>query len=122
MTQDQWIVLCLKAGLVAGFAALVAWVVAYSHLTRRDAWRNPIGKTLIVETLLNAGLFVPTALSLFFHLSRLNSYVVAWSDVALIGAVAPAMAWRTLVWVRLDRLGRLPRNGNDREGDPGGAG
>lgn len=114
MSQDAWIILCLKVGLIAGFAALTGWVAVYTWLTRGGAWRNPVGLTLIIKTLLIAGVFVPSTLSLFFHLSRLNSYIAAWTDVTMIGLVAPVMLWRTIVWIRLDRLGKLPRNGHDR--------
>ena len=68
-----------------------------------------------------AGVFVPSILSLFFHLSRLNSYIAAWTDVVMIGLVAPVMLWRSIVFIRLDRLGRLPRDGHHGTGgDDGG--
>lgn len=114
MSQDQAIVLCLKVGLIAGFAVLVAWVAVYSKITEGDAWRNPIGLTFIFESLLIAGVFVPSALSLFWHLNRLDSYIAAWTDVTMIGLVAPVMAWRTLVFLRQPWLGRVSRNGNSR--------
>lgn len=106
----------LKIGLVSGFASLVAWVAVYVWLTRGEALRNPVGLTLILKALLIAGLFVPTALSLFFHLSRLDSLVAGWADVALIGLVTPVMCWRLAVWIRMARLGRLPRHNG--EGNP----
>lgn len=112
MGQDSLIVLLLKIGLVSGFVSLTGWVLVYTRLTHRKAWKNPIGLTLMVKTLLIAGLFVPTALSLFFNLNRLDSRIAAWADVVLIGAVTPVMCWRTAVWIRLHRLGELPRNGD----------
>lgn len=107
MTQTQWIVLLLKIGLVSGGVILVAWVAVYSKLTKGEAWRNPIGLSLIIEALLVAGLFVPQILSLFFNLNRLDSRIAAWADVALIGLVTPVMIWRTVAWLRLDRAARL---------------
>jgi hypothetical protein len=118
VSQDAWILLLLKAGLIGGFASLIAWVAVYHALTRGGWRRNPIGRTLVVKSLLIAGLFVPTALSLFLHLNRLNSYVVAWADVALIGAVTPVMLWRVVAFLRLGGT-RLPRNGH---GKPRGNG
>lgn len=115
MTQDAWITLCLRIGLIAGFTSLLAWVWTYTKITHGDAWRNPVGLTFIVKSLLIAGAFIPSTLSLFFHLSRLDSYIAGWADVVLIGAVAPVMLWRMIVFIRLDRLGRLPRNGKDGE-------
>jgi hypothetical protein len=113
VTQDAAIVLCLKIVLIAGFVSLTAWVAVY-HVLTRGGWRkSPIGRTLVVESLLIAGLFVPTALSLFFNLNRFDSRVAAWTDVVFIGLVAPVMIWRTAVWLRLHKTGRLPRNGKD---------
>lgn len=106
MSQDSWILLLLKIGLITGAVSLVAWVVVYTWLTKGAAWRNPIGQTLIAKTLLIAGLFVPQILSLFFSLNRLDSHIAAWTDVALIGLVTPVMCWRSLVWVRLSHRDR----------------
>lgn len=105
MSQDQWILLLLKIGLISGAAVIVLWVAVYSRLTRRAAWRNPIGRTLILESLLIAGLFVPQILSLFFQLNRFDSRMAAWADVTLIGLVTPVMLWRTAVWLRMRKLG-----------------
>ena len=111
MTQEAWIVLCLKIALVSGFVSLAGWIALYTALA--PWYRNPIGRTLVAKTALVAAMFVPSILSLFFHLSRKGSLVAGWVDVVLIGLVAPVMWWRCLVWVRLHKAGRLPRNGND---------
>ncbi len=116
MSQDQWIVLLLKIGLVAGFASLSAWVAVYHALTRGGWHRNPIGLTLVIEAALVAALFVPQILSLFFHLNRLDSHIAAWADVALIGLVTPVMVWRSVVMVRLARLGRHLGDGGGSDG------
>ena len=99
MTQTQVIILCLKAGLIAGFAANVLWVAVYSRLA--SWWRNAIGRTLVIEAALIAGLFVPQIMSLFFNLNRLDSRIAAWADVALIGLVVPVMLWRTAAFLRM---------------------
>lgn len=104
MSQDQVILLLLKIGLVSGFASIAAWVAVYSRLAKW--WTNPVGRTLVIEAALIAGLFVPQILSLFFHLNRFDSRVAAWADVTLIGLVTPVMAWRTIAWLRLDRAAR----------------
>jgi hypothetical protein len=108
MTQASWLVLALKIALIAGFCSLAGWVVLYSFLAAW--WRNPIGRTLVAKTTLIAGLFVPSILSLFFRLNRLDSYVAGWVDVALIGLVTPVMGWRCYVWVKLHRAGSLSRD------------
>jgi hypothetical protein len=104
LTQDQWIVVCLKIVLISGFLSLIAWVAIYSMLA--DWVHNSIGRTLVAKTLLIAGLFVPTILSLFFRFSRFTSHVAGWIDVTLIGLVTPVMLWRTIVWLRISRSSR----------------
>jgi hypothetical protein len=115
MTQDQWQILAFKIALIAGFCSLVGWIVLYSLLA--DWLHNPIGRTLVSKTALIAALFIPTSLSLFFNLNRLDSRVTGWIDVALIGLVTPVMLWRSVVWWHLHRAGKLPQNGNE-AGDP----
>jgi len=115
MTQASWLVLALKVAVISGFISLAAWVALYSFLAAW--WRNPIGRTLVAKTTLIALLFIPTAISLFFKLNRLDSYIAGWVDVALIGLVTPVMLWRSLVWWRLYKAGKLPQDGN---GQPGG--
>jgi hypothetical protein len=119
VTQGAVIVLLLKIVLVSGFISLTAWVAVYRRLTRGGWRRSPIGRTLVAESLVIAALFIPTALSLFFNLNRFDSRVAGWADVALIGLVTPIMCWRIAVWVRLGRLGRLPRTGRGGEDSDG---
>jgi hypothetical protein len=107
LSQTQAIVLLLKIGLIAGLASIAGWIAVYHALTKGGWWKNPVGRTLVIEAALIALLFVPQILSLFFDLTRLDSRIAAWSDVVLIGLVAPVMCWRSLVWLRLDRAGRL---------------
>ena len=101
MTQQQWIIFALKIVCVTGFASLAAWVVQYTRYTHGAAWRDPLGRTLVIKTSLIALLLVPTALSLFLHFNRLTSYVAGWVDVILIGAITPVMVWRILTWRRI---------------------
>lgn len=103
MTQDQAVILALKIVLISGFASLTAWVAVYTKLTSWGAWKNPVGRTLMVKSLLLAAALVPFTLSLFFTFNRLTSHIAGWVDVALIGAITPVMLWRCLVWVRLSR-------------------
>lgn len=101
MSQEQAIILLFKIGAIAGFASIITWVAVYTRLAKW--WRNPIGRTLVAKSLLLAGLLVPTIMSLFFHFNRLTSYVAGWVDVALICAIAPVMAWRTVVWLKVGK-------------------
>jgi len=108
VSQAGWLVLALKVALIAGFISLAGWVILYSVLA--SWWTSPIGRTLVAKTTLIALLFIPTTLSLFFHLSRLDSWVAGWVEVGLIGLVTPTMWWRSAVWLKLHRAGRLPRD------------
>ena len=99
------IVFCGKAALISGFCSIVTWIVVYSRLAAW--WRNPVGRALVTAKLLVAALFALSILSSVFHLTGL---FVEWLTVALIGAMTPVMLWRTAVWLRLDRAGRLPRD------------
>lgn len=103
------ITLALKIVLISGFCSLITWVAVYTRMAAW--WRNPVGRTLVTKTLLIAAMFVPSILGLFFHLSLADSYLVGWVDVGLIGAVTPVMCWRTIVWIKLGRVGQLPHNG-----------
>jgi len=111
VTQEQLLILALKVALISGFCSLAGWVALYTALA---AWyKDPIGRTLVAKTTLIALLFIPTTLALFFHLSRTDSWAAGWVQAALIGLVSPVMWWRSLVWLRLHRAGKLPRDGQD---------
>lgn len=111
MSQEQWIILAFKIALISGFVSLTGWIALYTRLAKW--WRNPIGRSLVRLAALSAGLYVPSILSLFFHLNRLDSYIVGWVDVGLIALVTPEMAWRSAVWLRLHRAGQLPQDGSE---------
>ena len=89
---------------MTGFCSLALWTVIYTALA--PWWRNAIGRTLVAKTVLIALLFIPTTLSLFFSLNRLDSHIVGWIDMALIGLVSPVMWWRSAVWVKESRKDR----------------
>lgn len=114
MSPDPLIILLLKIGIPLGFAALIQWVAAYSWQERW--WRHQLGWSLVAKTLLVAGLLMLTGLSIFFHLTRADSYAVAWTEVVLIFSITPVMIWRTIVWTRLSRMARKI----DREQDAAG--
>lgn len=96
MTQTQLVVLALKVVLIGGVLSCATWIAVYTKMA--PWWRNPIGRTLVIKTSLIMLLFVPSILSLFFHFTRVTSWVAAWLDVAVIGAITPVMIWRTFVW------------------------
>lgn len=113
MTQTAVIVLLLKVFLISGFCSLAGWVGLYTWLTRGQAWRNPIGQTLVVKSLLVAVTFLAIALPAFVPWFARHPLVMGWTDVGLIGAVTPVMLWRSWIWVQLYRAGDLPADGGD---------
>lgn len=116
MTQEQAIILAFKIAVITGFLSLVGWVVVYTRLAKW--WKNAIGRTLVVKTLLIAALLVPTALSLFLRFNRLTSYVAGWVDVSLIGLITPVMIWRSVVWIKESRTDKPgPEGVGDKKGD-----
>ena len=112
MTQDQAIILGFKVTEVASLVTIAAFVAYYTRLV--PWWKNPIGRTIVAKDLALILVLMPSALSIFFHFNRLTSYVAAWFDIAAFALVPVIMVWRIIAWHRLDRLGKLPRNGHDR--------
>lgn len=103
MTQAQWAVLVLKAGLIGGFVSIAAWVVVYSRLAKW--WRNPVGRTMVIEAALIGVLLIPSAMSLFLNFNRLTSEIAGWVDAGLIALITPVMLGRVVLWLRLHRHG-----------------
>jgi hypothetical protein len=93
----------LKIACICGFVSLTGWIVLYTKMA--PWWQNPIGRTLVAKTMLVAGLLVPATLSLFFP--HLNGTFVSWADFSLIALITPVMIWRSVVWIKLYRIGRL---------------
>ncbi len=118
MTQDQAIILGFKVTEVASLVTIAAFAAYYTKLV--PWWKNPIGRTIVAKDLALILVLMPSVLSIFFHFNRLTSYVAAWFDVAAFTAVPVIMIWRIVAWRRLDRLGHLPRNGNDGTGGDSG--
>ena len=111
MTQDQFIILGFKIADVASVVTIVAFVAYYTRVARW--WRNPVGRTIVAKDLALILVLLPSVLSMFLHFNRLTSYVAAWFDVTSFALVPVIMAWRIVVWHRLDRLGQFRRDGKD---------
>ena len=114
MTQEALLTLLLKAALISGFASLAGWVVLYTVLA--PWYKDPIGRTLVAKTSLVACTFLVIALGAFFPWFGEHPLVTGWIDFALIGGVTPVMWWRSAVWVRLHRAGKLHQDDSDGEG------
>lgn len=104
MTQDQWLTLVFKVSLISGFISIVFWIALYTALA--PWWRNSIGRTIVIKSVIIAMIFIPTMLSLFFNLNRFDSRITGWVDAILIFLVTPAMIWRSIVWWKLHKDGR----------------
>lgn len=111
MTQDQAIILGFKITEVASLTAIIAFIAYYTAVARW--WRHPVGRTIVAKDVALILVLLPSVLSIFFRFNRLTSYVAAWFDIGSFALVPVIMGWRIWVWRRLDRLGRLPRNGQD---------
>lgn len=99
MTQDQILILGFKITLIAGEVAAWLWIGVYTYLAK--FWENPIGATVVRFAIYLAALYIPSILSLFFHLNRLTSLVAGWFDVALFAVVAVELLRRVPLWIRL---------------------
>jgi hypothetical protein len=107
MLRDVLLETVLKVSLATGFVSLVLWVAVYTKLTNLAAWRHPLGLTFIIKSLLLAALFAVVGMSTFVNLGPRTSEIVGWVDVLLIGSVTPVMVWRTAVFIRFDRAGKM---------------
>ena len=95
--------------VLTSLASCLAWITEY---TVHRGWRNSMGRTLLVKTCLLAALLALSAVSVWFHLTRSNSLVIAWISVVLLGAIGPVMLWRMLVFRRIIRFRRDCPNGH----------
>ena len=100
MSQDELLLLGFKITLIAGEVAAWLWIGVYTYLAK---WwhRNPIGSTVVRFAIYIAALYVPSILSLFFHLNRLTSIAAGWFDVAVFAIVAVELLRRVPLWIRL---------------------
>lgn len=103
MSQEQLLVLLFKIVLVADLVTLAVFIADYTRLTRGEAWRNPIGRTILWKDVLLGAALTPSVLSLFFHFSRLTSRIAGWVDIALFAAISVAVVWRIAVFEKIHR-------------------
>ena len=111
MTQDQVIDLAFKVVEVASVVAIVAFITCYS---RWAAWiRNPIGRTIVLKDIALVLVLIPSILSIFVNFNRLTSHIAAWFDIGSFALVPVIMVWRTFVFWKIHKAGKVPQNGND---------
>lgn len=88
----------LKIALVVAVLGTLVFIVDYTRLTKWGCWRDPVGITLILESLFALGFLVPLLLSEFFKLSVFATLIGVWSLISFIGFGGVVMLWRTLVF------------------------
>ena len=111
MSQDQFIILGFKITEVASLVTIAAFVAYYTKVARW--WSNPIGRTIVFKDLALILVLLPSVLSIFLSFNRLTSHIAAWFDIGSFALVPVIMTLRIIVWRRMHRLGRLPRDGKD---------
>lgn len=107
MSQDQWITLCFKVVEVSALVTIAGFIACYSAWA--PWWRDPVGRTIVVKDALLIIVFIPSVLAIFLHFGRFSSRIAAWSDMAMLGLIAPVMIWRVLVFRKIHRDGKPPR-------------
>lgn len=130
IVHDELLTSAFQVCLVSGLVAILAWVIQYSEYEDWKNWRNQLGRTHLYFAALIAGLFVPTILSLFFHLNRLDSAIAGWVDVFLIFLVTPVFVSRIVLYARMHRVRKQeereaasrPAGLEQRDGEPGSGG
>ena len=101
MSQDEIITLCFKIILLTNLAAIFAFIGIYTKLA--PWWKDVIGRSIVTFDILLGMAFIPSIVSLFWHINRLTSYVMAWIDVGIFTLIAATMIWRCLTWVRVHK-------------------
>lgn len=98
--------LLARIAVSCALAGCLAWIMEY---TFRSGWRNSVGRTLMVKTLLLCGLLL---ISLLFSLLRFSPAwqdFLRWADLVMLALIGPVMAWRLLVFRKMGRsLARCP--------------
>lgn len=102
MTEAQWLELALKIVLPLAALGLIQWMVLYTRL-QPNAWREPLGLTFLIKTLIVVLLIGFSILSVFFNLNRETSEVIGWAYVSLLFLIAPVMLWRSYVFITESR-------------------
>jgi hypothetical protein len=105
VNQDQWVNRMLEIGSIGAVIAVLQGIGVYTRL--QPWWKkgNQIGRSLVLFAGFSMVTPVLFLLSLFLHLNRGDSHLLAWVEIALLLAYVPAMAWRSLVWIRVSSTG-----------------
>lgn len=104
-------VLLLQTGSIVAIVSILSWIGVYTYL--EPAWpKGAIGRSLVLfagYAMVTPTLFI---LSLFFHLNRGDSQMLAWVEIVLLLVAIPVgMIRRCVIWWKASKSGeegRLP--------------
>ena len=93
----------LIAGSFTAIIALAQWIAVYTLL--EPWWRreNQIGHSLVLLALFAMVTPALLILSLLLDLNRAASQILTWAEIVLLFSYAPAMGWRSVIWIRTSR-------------------
>lgn len=100
MTYPAYILDLLKAGVVSAAAAIVLFIVQYT--VSAPWWLDPVGRTVVAKDAALLVLVGPNCLSIFWP-SLVSPMIIAWADISSLFLVAGLLAWRCIVWYRIQR-------------------
>jgi hypothetical protein len=90
-------------GSFTALISLAQWIAVYTAL--EPWWRrsNQIGHSLVLLAMFAMVTPVLFILSLLLDLNRATSQALAWVEIVLLFSYAPAMGWRSVIWIRTAR-------------------
>lgn len=103
MAEMLW----FKIAMISAVTGTGVFLFEYTRLTRWTCWKDAVGLTLALEALSGLGYLVPTLVSLFFRLSPAAERAVTWALIGFIGLSGLVLLWRTFVFERIARRGKL---------------
>jgi hypothetical protein len=100
VTYPAYILDLLKAGVVSAAAAIVLFIVQYT--VSAPWWLDPVGRTVVAKDAALLVLVGPNCLSILWP-SLVSPMFIAWADISSLFLVAGLLAWRCIVWYRIQR-------------------
>jgi hypothetical protein len=100
VTYPAYIIDLLKAGVTGAALAIVLFLVQYT--VSAPWWMDPVGRTVVAKDAALLVLLGPNCLSIFWP-SLVSPMVIAWADISALFLVTTLMAWRCVVWYRIQR-------------------
>lgn len=101
-----WQLDIIRVMLPLAVIVLAAWMIQYSRLTQGAAWHDPIGKTLLLETVIILTYLIPEAGGIWVTYNRTQAAAAGLIELAATIALVALFAWRIWVWRRTARRGQ----------------